>query len=204
MTENKTQVLKPFKKDYTMTQPFGVFFWMNGRKLKHQGTDWALPMGTPIIPCFTGSVIRVEKYRLTGYGRSVYLRSACGRYEALYAHLSNIFVEVNEKVTPDQILGHSGESGFGTGPHLHFGLKLYNEYVDPLKYIGAELPQNALIKPDEYIVEKGDTLFHIASKFFVGGDLWPEIYKLNERIIGADPNLIKPGQILKLPKPDRK
>ena len=197
---NKTEVLKPFKGEYTMTQPFGVFFYFHGRRLKHQGTDWALPTGTPVLACFDGVVSRVEKFRLDGYGRSIYLRSVSGKYEALYAHLSSIFVKVGDKVRLSDILGHSGNTGFGTGPHLHFGLKLYGEYVDAEKVIGSDTSKNQLIKPDEYVVEKGDTLFNIASKFFVGGDLWPVLYRENEKIIGSDPNLIKPGQVLKIPK----
>ena len=184
-----------------MTQPFGVFFNFHGRRLKHQGTDWALPEGTPVLACFAGRVMRVEKYRLNGYGKSVYLLSANGKYEALYAHLSNIFVEVGDEVDLSTMLGHSGNTGFGTGPHLHFGLKLYGEYVDAEKIIGVA-PQK-LIKPDEYLVEKGDTLFDIASKFFVGGDLWPIIYRENDKVIGSDPNLIEPGQILKIPKTNK-
>ena len=207
MTETKTEVRKPFEKDFTMTQPFGVFFWMDGRKLKHQGVDWALYNGTPVLSCFNGVVSRVEKYRTGGYGRSIYLRSLDGKFEALYAHLSSAFVEVGEKISRGQVIGHSGNTGFCRGVngyHLHFGLKLYNEYVDPLKYVGVELPQNALIKSDEYVIERGDTLFNIAGKFFVGGDLWPEIYKLNEKVIGSDPNLIKPGQVLKIPVANKK
>ena len=196
MSKN-VEVVKPFKDNYAMTQPFGVFFYFHGRRLKHQGTDWALPTGTPLLACFDGVVSRVEKYRLNGYGRSVYLRSVSGKYEALYAHLDSIFVEVGDKIKLGGILGHSGNTGFGTGPHLHFGLKLYGEYVDAEKIIGGKPEQ--LLKPDEYIVEKGDTLFQIASKFYVGGNLWPLLYKENEKVIGSNPDLIKPGQVLKIP-----
>ena len=201
MSKNNFEVSKPFKGNYTMTQPFGVFFNFHGRRLKHQGTDWALPTGTPLLSCFAGRVVRIEKYRMNGYGRSIYLRSLDGRYEALYAHLNeNIFVQIDEEVKLGQIIGQSGNSGFGTGPHLHFGLKLYGEYVDAEKHIAVEVSEkNKLLKADEYIVQKGDTLFEIASKFFVGGDLWPLLYRENEKVIGSDPNLIIPGQILKIP-----
>ncbi len=201
MTKNNIEVLKPFKGDYAMTQPFGVFFNFHGRKLKHQGTDWALPKGTPVLACFDGIVSRVEKYRLNGYGRSVYLRSLDGKFEVLYAHLENIFVEVNEKVDLSKMLGHSGNTGFGTGPHLHFGLKLYGEYVDAEKYVNVGVSEkDKLLKSDEYVVLPGDTLFEIASKFFVGGDLWPLLYRENEKLIGSDPDKIYPGQVLKIPK----
>ncbi len=198
------EVAKPFKGDFPMTQPFGVYFYYKNRKLKHQGTDWGIPIGTPMLSSFNGVVSRVEKYRLEGYGPSVYIRSADGKFETLYAHLDGIFVEKGQKVTIGEKIGSSGDKGFSTGPHLHFGLKLYGEYVDPEKYIDVgQSEKNKLIKTDEYKVEQGDTLFNIASRFYVGGDLWPLLYTENEKEIGSDPNKIYPGQILKIPKANK-
>lgn len=200
---NKFEVAKPFKGNFTMTQPFGTFFFYNGRKLKHQGTDWALPGGTPVVACFAGEVIRVEKFRLDGYGRSVYLRSSCGKFEVLYAHLETIYVEKGEKVGLGEVLGASGRTGFCRGVngyHLHFGLKVYNEYVDPLKFIDVKIPEQKLIESDEYIVEPGDSLSSIASKFFVASDMWPILYRENEKKIGSNPDMIRPGMVLKIPK----
>jgi len=52
--------------------------------------------------------------------------------------------------------------------------------------------------PKVYVVKKGDSLWKIAQKLFGNGDLWPQIYKENEAIIGSNPNLIFPGQRLVL------
>ena len=198
---NKIKVNKPFNGKFTMTQPFGVFFWYNGRKLKHQGVDWALPNMTPVVACFDCEVIRVEKFRVNGYGRSIYLRSTNGSYEALYAHLDSTYVEKGQLIKTGERIGASGRTGFcrgKTGYHLHFGLKLYNEYVDPLKFVDVEVPQQELIKTDEYIVQPGDTLFNIASKFYVGGDMWKTLYEENKKVVGSNPDLIRPGMILKI------
>lgn len=206
MTKNNFEVKKPFNGNYTMTQPFGVFFWYNNRKLKHLGVDWALPGGTPVIACFDGEVVRVEKFRVEGYGRSIYLRSSDGKFEALYAHLEGIHVEKGDKVKLGNPMGLSGRTGFCrgvTGYHLHFGLKVYNEYLDPFIYLNEQIPQERLIKDDEYIVLPGDCLYNIAAKFYVGADMWPELYKANERIIGSNPDMIKPGMILKIPKANK-
>ncbi len=198
------EVRKPFKGDFVMTQPFGVFFFYKKRKLKHQGTDWGMPVGTPLLSSFNSVVSRVEKFRLEGYGPSVYLRSLDGKWEALYAHLDGIFVKLGQKIAAGEMIAHSGNKGFSTGPHLHYGLKLYNEYVDPLKYIDVGASESdQLIKADEYQVQKGDTLFEIASRFYVGGDLWPLLHKENEKVIGKDPNKIYPGQILKIPNANK-
>ena len=206
MTKNKFEVQKPFKGNFTMTQSFGVFFWYQKRKLKHLGVDWALPKMTPVIACFTGEVIRVEKFRMSGYGRSIYIRSSDGKFEALYAHLESVYLEKGKQIKLGETIGASGRTGFCrgiTGYHLHFGLKKHNEYVDPLKYVDVEVPQEMLVKPDEYRVEKGDCLYDIAAKFYIGADMWPEIYKANEKIIGSDPNMIRPGMILKIPKANK-
>jgi len=198
------EVKMPFKGNFAMTQPFGVYFWYHKRRLKHQGTDWGMPVGTPMLSSFNGVVSRVEKYRLDGYGPSVYIQSLCGVYETLHAHLNAIYVEKGQKVKAGEIIGKSGNKGFSTGPHLHFGLKVYGEYKDAEKYLNIGIPEkDKLIKTDEYKVEKGDTLFEIASRFYVGGDFWPLLYRENEKIIGSDPNKIYPGQILKIPKANK-
>lgn len=203
MTKN-IEVRKPFNNDFVMTQPFGVYFTYHKRKLKHQGTDWGMPVGTPLVACFDCVVSRIEKYRLNGYGPSVYIRSLDGKFEALYAHMDGIFVELSQKLKAGEPLGQSGNKGFSTGPHLHFGLKLYGEYVDPEKYIDVGVSeQEKLIKTDEYVVKEGDTLFEIASRFYVGGDLWPLLHKENKKVIGIDPNKIYPGQILSIPKANK-
>lgn len=206
MSNPKCEVRKPFNGKFTMTQPFGTFFWWNDRKLKHLGVDWALPGNTPVVACFDGEAVRVERFRMEGYGRSIYLRSSDGKFEALYAHLESIYLEKGDKVKVGDKIGASGRTGFCrgvTGYHLHFGLKVYNEYLDPFKFLDVETPQEKLIKSDEYIVQPGDTLYAIAAKFYVGADMWPEIYKENEKVIGSDPDVIRPGMILKIPKANK-
>ena len=196
------EVQKPFNGNFTMTQPFGVYFWYNGRKLKHLGTDWALPKMTPVVACFTGEVVRVEKFRMNGYGRSIYLCSSDGKFEALYAHLESIYVKKGDKVKVGDKIGASGRTGFCrgvTGYHLHFGLKVFGEYQDPFKFVDIKFPEEMLIKDDEYIVQPGDSLSAIAAKFYVGADLWPGVYKINKKLIGSDPDMIRPGMILKIP-----
>lgn len=198
------EVQKPFKGEFPMTQPFGVYFYYKKRRLKHQGTDWGMPVGTPMLSSFNGTVSRVEKYRLDGYGPSIYIQSSDGKFETLHAHLNGIYVEKGQKVEAGEKIGSSGDKGFSTGPHLHYGLKVFGEYVNAEKYIDVGISEkDRLIKTDEYKVKRGDTLFEIASMFYVGGDLWPLLHKENEKLIGSDPNKIYPGQILRIPKANK-
>jgi len=53
--------------------------------------------------------------------------------------------------------------------------------------------------PKTYTVKKGDTLWAIAKRFLGSGSRWKEIYNANKSVIGKDPNLINPGQVLRIP-----
>lgn len=62
-------------------------------------------------------------------------------------------------------------------------------------------PRPAPSSPKTYTVKKGDTLWGIAVKFLGNGARWPEIYNIpaNKKVIGPNPNLIYPGQVLQIP-----
>ena len=62
--------------------------------------------------------------------------------------IASIHVKEGDGVKVDEVIGASGRTGFcrgKTGYHLHFGLKVNNEYQDPLKYVDIEIPQQKLI-----------------------------------------------------------
>lgn len=65
----------------------------------------------------------------------------------------------------------------------------------------ASQPRPAPPPPKTYTVKKGDTLWGIAVKFLKSGARWPEIYNIpaNKKVIGPNPNLIYPGQVLRIP-----
>lgn len=60
-------------------------------------------------------------------------------------------------------------------------------------------PAPAAAAQTTYTVKKGDTLWAIAKKYLGSGARYPEIYNLNKGVIGSNPNLIKPGQVLTIP-----
>lgn len=61
-------------------------------------------------------------------------------------------------------------------------------------------PASMAPQPSKYTVAKGDSLSKIAKKHYGNGNLWKKIYSANREVIGDNPDLIKPGQILVIPE----
>jgi len=99
----------------------------------HLGWDWAMPYGTPIYAAAEGIVSEAglsEPFFCPISGEYVedqvvvrlFHRLPEGRMVTAYAHLRDVTVEPGQKVEAGQLVGHSGNSGCSTGPHLHFGV----------------------------------------------------------------------------------
>jgi len=98
----------------------------------HPGIDIGVPMGTPIHAAAAGTVIYCGWE--TGYGNLVVIDHHNGIATA-YAHQSQIAVSCNEDVAQGQLIGYVGCTGFCTGPHLHFEVRVNGTPVDPLGYL---------------------------------------------------------------------
>jgi murein DD-endopeptidase MepM/ murein hydrolase activator NlpD len=89
-----------------------------------RATDFASPVGTPVVSAMGGTVTTSTDLRGNGnggyrsYGRYVVVGNGMDR--TLYAHLSRRTARVGQQVRPGQILGYSGNTGNSSGPHLHF------------------------------------------------------------------------------------
>ncbi len=92
----------------------------------HNGIDFGLVTGTPLRAACEGRVTRVRKDS-TGYGWHVIVNHGWG--QTLYAHMSRIDVVEQQDVQEGEVLGLSGNTGNSTGPHLHFGLRIYGVHV---------------------------------------------------------------------------
>lgn len=66
--------------------------------------------------------IRVADYGNTNAGKTVFIDAADGK-TYIYGHLSDFSVSNGQTIHVGELIGHSGNSGFSTGPHLHFGIK---------------------------------------------------------------------------------
>jgi murein DD-endopeptidase MepM/ murein hydrolase activator NlpD len=102
----------------------------------HTGLDIAGPYGSGVYAADTGIVTSVIDSWGGGYGNNVIITHGNG-YATLYAHLSAITVRKGQAVVRGQQIGAEGSTGFSTGPHLHFEIRLGGRYLNPCAYIGC-------------------------------------------------------------------
>jgi murein DD-endopeptidase MepM/ murein hydrolase activator NlpD len=95
----------------------------------HKGVDYAAPTGTPVRTVGPGVVDFTGVQG--GYGNVVVIKHP-GNRETVYAHLSRIGVKRGQRVEAGDLVGAVGATGWATGPHLHFELKVGGEQVDPM------------------------------------------------------------------------
>jgi hypothetical protein len=114
----------------------------------HNGVDFGIPNGTPVIVAADGTVDKVT-FEEGGYGKYIKIRhkDETTTYYTYYAHLMSTSVGPGQDVKAGTVLGHSDNTGASTGPHLHFGLRIpgtnppFKDYVDPLPYLSHSIPE---------------------------------------------------------------
>ena len=124
----------------------------------HNGIDFAASIGTAVKSAGSGEVTNVIRTRVNqrcGYGNWVVIRHDNG-LSTLYAHLSLATVNVGDHVYTGQTLGYSGNTGFTTGPHLHFGVYVTNglKTIESKSCPGIIIPYaafNAYLNPLSYL-----------------------------------------------------
>ena len=169
------------------TQGFGEDFeyWKDGKKVwfykdiyglkGHPGIDYRANNGTPIYSANDG-VVLYAGYDNTN-GNMVQIWNEEGAFKTLYGHNSELKVKQGDKVKAGDLIALSGNTGAGTGPHLHWGVALtgwggnslnrdngYNGAIDPKPYIkydylGNLLKENMKLKkikgePHIYLVDE--------------------------------------------------
>lgn len=98
----------------------------------HSGMDIAVDYGTPIMAADSGTVI--YSGWLGGYGYAVMIDHGSGLV-TLYAHNQSLNVYEGQYVTKGTCIAYAGSTGYSTGPHCHFEVRLHGEVTEPLNYL---------------------------------------------------------------------
>jgi murein DD-endopeptidase MepM/ murein hydrolase activator NlpD len=107
----------------------------------HPGIDIGILRSLHVTAAAEGRVLRVGEQRgFEGYGRIV-LVDVGGGYATLYAHLSRVWARPGEIVEAGQGLGVAGCTGWCTGTHLHFEVRLRGQAVSPMRFPFRATPQ---------------------------------------------------------------
>ncbi len=113
--------------------PFGLRWGPTGPTI-HRGVDIVVPAGKPVYAMSPGDVRFAGT--MTDFGLVVWVDHQ-DAILTIYAHLSAILVVEGQRVTKDEVVGLSGESGNATGPHLHFEIRGRGHQVDPVAMLGG-------------------------------------------------------------------
>lgn len=105
----------------------------------HTGIDIASPIhqvGTPVGAFMDGTVVYADE-TWWGFGKHVIVDHG-HHIQSIYGHLDSTGVQVGDKVDVGTILGTRGTTGWSTGPHLHFEIRVYGIPVNPRIFLDGE------------------------------------------------------------------
>ncbi len=116
-----------------ITSPFGMRvdpvthqYWL------HTGIDIGVPEGTPVAAACAGTVL--YSGWMTGYGNVVIIDCGSG-ISTLYAHAESLLVHEGEQVAQGQEIDLAGMTGWATGPHVHFEIRVNGTPINPAPYL---------------------------------------------------------------------
>lgn len=119
----------------------------------HHGMDFSAPVGTHIYATGDG---KVEKIKKTGskkdYGNFILIDHGYD-YQSFYAHLDKVLVQKGQKVKRGDLIGHVGNTGKSTAPHLHYEVRYKKQKINPVNFYHNDL------SPEEY-----EQMLNIASQ----------------------------------------
>ena len=127
------EMMWPVPNYYAISSYFGNRIHPISKEYRmHTGLDIEAPRKTPLVAAQTGTIVFANWF--AGYGKAIIIDHG-GGYTTLYGHLDVISVKVGQVVVKGENIGQTGNTGYSTGPHLHFEVRMNGDYVDPLTYV---------------------------------------------------------------------
>ena len=129
-----------------LSSPFGMRKHpIDGFNKMHRGTDFAAPMGTPIMASGDGVV---KKAGWCGGGGNCVVIKHNSTYQTVYAHMSKFASGIRSgvRVKQGQTIGYVGSTGKSTGPHLHYEVIVNGKKINSQK---LKLPSGKILKGDD-------------------------------------------------------
>ncbi|MDF1536775.1 MAG: LysM peptidoglycan-binding domain-containing M23 family metallopeptidase [bacterium] len=143
---NKVMEIEPYRPgdEIPSSQKISIIWPMSGRTSSrygprgdrdHQGIDLAAATGTPVKAAAEGKVA-YSGDGMKGYGKVVVIKHA-SELSTVYAHNSKLLVRMGERVEQGQVIARVGQTGWATGPHLHFEVRRRGVPEDPMDFLSA-------------------------------------------------------------------
>lgn len=138
----------PLERRYRISSSFNPnrLHPVTGRVAPHNGTDFAMNTGTPVLSTGDGVVTRVENHPFAGKYIDIQHGS---RFTTRYMHLDRVLVRNGQTVNRGDRVGLSGATGRVTGPHLHFELHVNGRPVDPMR---ADIPMASSVPSEQRVL----------------------------------------------------
>lgn len=152
-SKSKADFDRPVIKPYVITQSYGkTGFSHNYKGGLHNGVDYVAQGDKKIMAAAKGKVLAVGDMGRYGYGKWIAIDHDNGLV-TLYGHMSSTKAKKGEKVKKGEKIGTMGNTGFSTGPHLHFTIFVRKTFavVKSSSVSGIYIPTGATINPANYL-----------------------------------------------------
>lgn len=114
---------------YEVSTQYGLWRYTNGvYSERHGGVDLACALGTPVVAPQNGVVLYAGFLQLTG---NTVVIAHGGGVKSMFYHMNSLSVATGDRVTTGQKIGEVGTTGYSTGPHLHYEVKIGNQSINP-------------------------------------------------------------------------
>ncbi|MDR3347331.1 MAG: M23 family metallopeptidase [Helicobacteraceae bacterium] len=104
----------------------------------HTGSDLRAALKTPVYATADGVVDLVRSNENVGFGNLISITHAFG-FKSLYAHLDSMVVDQGDFIQKGQLIAYSGNTGYSSGPHLHYEIRYLNKPLDPTAFMEWDL-----------------------------------------------------------------